>query len=56
MSQQTLDVVDGIFFVGCAVVGVARLGVMGASPAEFLHLHVFARNRLNDVGSGDEHV
>ena len=56
MSQQTLDVVNRVFFVGCAVVGVTRLGVMGASPAEFLHLHVFAGHRLNDVRSGDEHV
>ena len=36
--------------------GVARLGVVGPRAAELLHRHVLAGDRLDHVGTGDEHV
>ena len=45
-----------VVLVGGHVVGVARLGVVGAGAAEVLHRDVLAGDGLDDVGTGDEHV
>ena len=55
VGQHRLDVLDGVLLVGGHVVGVARLGVVGARAAEVLHRDVLAGDGLDHVGSGDEH-
>ncbi len=53
--QHRLQVLDGVLLVGGQVVGVARLGVVGARAAEVLHRDVLAGDGLDHVGTGDEH-
>ena len=55
-GQQRLDVLDGVVLVGAHVVGIARLGVVRPGAAELLEADLLAGDRLDDVGSGDEHV
>ncbi len=55
VGQQRLDVLERVGLVGAHVVGVARLGVVGARAAELLHRDVLAGDGLDHVGSGDEH-
>ena len=56
VGQQRLDVVDRVVLVGGEVVRVAAARVVGAGPAQLLHRHVLAGDRLDDVRAGDEHV
>ena len=54
--QQVLHVVDRVFLVVGQVVGHAGLGVVGLAAAKVLERHLFARDGLDDVGAGDEHL
>ncbi len=55
VGEQRLHVLERVVLVGAHVVGVARLGVVGARAAEVLHRDVLAGDGLDHVGPGDEH-
>ena len=56
VRQQVAHGVEGVHLVGGEEVGVAVDGVAGAGAAQFLGAGALAGDRLDDVGSGDEHV
>ena len=56
IAQQIADVVERILLTGRHIVRRPRLGHVGVCAAEFLHGDVFTGDRLDDVGSGDEHL
>ncbi len=56
IAQQVADVVERILLAGGDVVRQTRLGHVGVRAAEFLHRHLLAGDRLDDVRPGDEHL
>jgi len=56
VAEERLDVVDGVLLVRAEVVGDAGLGVVRDASAEFFEADVLARDRLDHVRAGDEHV
>ncbi len=56
VGQQRPRVVQRVVLVLGEVVGVAAAAVVDAGAAQFLEGDVLSRDRLDDVGAGDEHV
>lgn len=56
VRQQRLDVLDGVLLVARHVVRHTRGGVVRTGTAELLEGDVLAGDRLDDVGTRDEHV
>ena len=56
IAQQVADVVERVLLAGGDVVRQTRLRHVGVGAAEFLHRHLLAGDRLDDVRPGDEHL
>ena len=55
-AQELFDLIDGVRIAFAGKVRHAALGVVGHGAAQLLLGHHLTQNRLDHIGSGDEHV